>query len=308
MTFRCPAVTALMLAALAALAAAPARAAPSGFAFLEVPAGARASGVGGAFVAMGEGVEAAFWNPAGLAAVERIEITGSHYEFFQHLRHDQFAVAGRWLGGGLAGSVRALYSEPIEARDELGNVTGTFGGDDLEFGLAYGRVLAAGVRAGVSAQRVRERLADLSTSTYAFGAGASWEPAGLPALRLGLALDHLGPDANYTFEDGPGQPLRLPAALQAGASYRRGLGGAMSLGAGLETRLTRGRPMVAAIGGELTHPTGAALRLGVRINDDTSSFSMGAGYALATLRLDYAFVPYRLDLGDTQRVSFTARF
>lgn len=304
MTLRRPALTML---ALAMLAAAPAGAEPTAFAFLEVPAGARASALGGAFVTMGEGVEAAFWNPAGLAAVERIQITGSHYEYFQHLRHDQFAAAGRWLGGGLAGSVRALYSEPIEARDDLGNVTGTFGGHDLEFGLAYGRTLAAGVRAGVSARLLRERLADLSTGTYAFGAGTSWEPAGLPALRLGLAVDHLGPAAHYRFDDGPGQPLRLPASLQAGASYRWAVGG-MSLGTGLESRMTRGRPMVAAIGGELTHPTGAALRLGVRINDDTSSLSAGAGYALTALRLDYAFVPYRLDLGDSHRVSFTARF
>jgi hypothetical protein len=305
MTFHRPAFAALMLVMLAPT---PVNATPSGFAFLEVPAGARASALGGAFVALGEGVEATFWNPAGLATVERLQITGSHYEFFQHLRHEQFAVAGRCLGGGLAGSVRALYSEPIEARDELGNVTGTFGGDDLEFGLAYGRTLAAGVRAGVSAQLLHERLADLSTSTYAFGAGASWEPAGLPALRLGLAVDHLGPDATYNFDDGPGQPLPLPAALQAGASYRWGLGGAMSLGTSIETRLTRGRSMVAVMGGELTHPTGAALRIGARINDDTSSLSMGVGYAMTALRLDYAFVPYRLDLGDTHRVSFTARF
>jgi hypothetical protein len=298
----------VLIAALPALAWDPASADPSGFAFLEVPAGARASSMGGAFVSMGEGVESAFWNPAGLAVVERVQITGSHYEYFQHLRHDQFALAGRWLGGGLAGSVRALYSEPVEARDELGNVTGTFGGDDLEFGLAYGRTLANGVRAGVSAQLLRERLADLSTGTFAFGAGASWEPAGVPALRLGLALDHLGPAASYTFEDGPGQPMPLPTAVQAGASYRWGLRGALRLGTGIETRIARGRPTVAAIGGELTHPSGAALRLGVRINDDTSSFSMGAGYALTALRLDYAFVPYRLDLGDSHRVSFTARF
>jgi len=281
---------------------------PSAFAFLAIPAGARASGLGGAFVSMGEGVESAFWNPAGLAAVQRIQITGSHDESIQHLRNDQFSVAGRWLGGGLAGSVRALYSEPIEARDELGNVTGTFGGDDLDFALAYGRDLVAGLRAGVSAHVVRERLAELSTGTYAFGAGATWEPVGLPALRLGLALDHLGPNAHYTFADGAGRPLALPSAVQAGASYRWGLAAGMHLAAALETRVSRGRPTVAAIGGELTHPTGAALRLGLRLHDDASIFSIGAGYTLAPLRLDYAFVPYRLDLGDTHRFSFTARF
>ena len=110
------AVAALMLAL---IASAPATADPSAFAFLEVPAGARASALGGAFVAGAEGAEAAFWNPAGLASLERIQITGSHHELYQNLRHDQVAIAGRWLGGGIAGSVRALYSDPIEQRDEL---------------------------------------------------------------------------------------------------------------------------------------------------------------------------------------------
>jgi hypothetical protein len=32
------------------------------------------------------------------------------------------------------------------------------------------------------------------------------------------------------------------------------------------------------------------------------------GYALPGMRLDYAFVPLRLDLGDTHRVSITAQF
>ena len=305
MNLRGSAVAALVLAA---FASGPASAAPSGFAFLEVPVGARASAMGGAFVAMGEGVEAAFWNPAGLAAVERVQITGSHCEFFQHLRHDQFSVAGRWLGGGLAGSVRALYSEPIEARDDLGNLTGSFGGNDLDFAVAYGRALAAGLQAGVSAHLVHERLADLSTGTYAFGAGATWRPSGMPALRIGIALDHLGPDATYDFAEGPGQPLRLPTALQTGASYRFGLNAGMSLDASFEARLARGRPVVAAIGGELNHPAGAAVRLGARVNDDATTLSVGAGYAMNPVRFDYAFVPYRLELGDTHQFSFTARF
>jgi hypothetical protein len=297
-----------MVLLLALVIAGPAGSTPAGFSFLEVPAGARASALGGAFVAVGEGVEAGFWNPAGLAAVKGLEITGSHYEFFQHLRHDQFAVAGAWLGGGLAGSVRAIYSEPIEARDDLGNVTGTFGGNDLEFRLAYGRSFGTGLRAGVTTQLLRARLAELSTGSVAFGAGATWEPARLSALRLGLAVDHLGPDASYTFADGPGQPIPLPAALQAGAWYRWGTVGTMSLGTGLEVRASRGRPTVTAIGGELTHATGASLRLGARINDDATAFSFGGGYALSALRLDYAFVPYRMDLGDSHRMSFTARF
>jgi hypothetical protein len=38
------------------------------------------------------------------------------------------------------------------------------------------------------------------------------------------------------------------------------------------------------LGGELTHPTGAALRFGLRLNDEASTFSAGAGYASLTAR------------------------
>jgi hypothetical protein len=44
------------------------------------------------------------------------------------------------------------------------------------------------------------------------------------------------------------------------------------------------------------------------VNDDASSYSLGVGYDLRVLRVDYAFVPMRFDLGDTHRVSFTAQF
>lgn len=301
-------VASVVLAIALGLAPRPGHADPSAFAFLEVPSGARASALGGAFVSAGTGVEAAFWNPSGLASIDGVEIGGSHDESFQRLRHDRFAIAGHQLGGGVALSIRALYSQPIDARDELGNLTGTFGGHDLEFGIAYGRTLATGVRAGVSAQLLRERIADLSTGTWSLGAGVGVEPARWPNLRLGLAVDHLGPAAHYQFEDGPGQPLDLPTAVQAGGTYTFGLGGAMGLSAGIEARASRGRSTVNMMGAELSHPSGAALRVGVRVHDSASSVSMGAGYGRRGLHLDYAFVPYRLDLGDGHRVSFTARF
>lgn len=298
----------LALILVAMLLALPAAADPSGFAFLEVPAGARASALGGAFAAMGEGVEASFWNPAGLAAVERVEISGAHFESFQNLRHDQFAVAKTLFGGGAAASLRAFYSEPIVARDELGNEIGTFGGNDLELGLAYGRRLNAALKVGGAARLIHERIAELSTDTWALGAGVTWQSPEHPALRLAAMADHLGPDAHFTFADGPGQAVPMPMAFQAGGAYRFALPGSAAVDAALETRMVRGRPAIGMLGGELTHPSGAALRLGVRANDDGTRFSAGAGYAMRSLHLDYAFVADRLDVGDSHRFSFTARF
>ena len=286
----------------------PSEAVPAGFAFLEIPAGSRASGLGGAYGALGEGVEAVFWNPAGLAGTHGTQITGSHYELFEGLRTDQFAVAGRLFGGGLAASMRALYSEPIDERDEFGNLTGTFGANDLEFALAYGREVGGGLRLGGSTQALHERIANVAASTYAFGLGATWEPPVWTGLRLGASVHNWGADAHYTIDGSEASAVPLPVAFQTGASYSIPVGGQFNLRGALETRLTRGRNAVGMFGAELGQTSGMAVRVGFRANDDASSFSVGAGYSLSALRIDYAFVPYRLELGDTHRLSFAAQF
>ena len=301
-------VVPMLLLGLVATTPRPAFSSPSGFAFLEVPAGSRASALGGAYASLAEGVDAAFWNPAGLQSVQGLQVTGSHYEFFEKLRHDQFAVAGHMFGGGIAASLRALYSEPIDERDELGNLIGSFGTHDLEFGLEYGRLVAPGLELGASTQLVRERIANSAAQTYAFGAGARWAPDMLHGLRLSASAHNLGPSATFLIDGEKGEPVDLPAAVQAGVSYGSDAVRGFALRGALEGRFTRGRAGIGMLGGEVGSESGAAVRVGLRVNDSASSFSAGAGYAFQSLRLDYAFVPYRLDLGDTHRFSFTARF
>ena len=283
-----------------------ASAAPSGFAFLEIPAGARAAALGGALATMTSGAEAMFGNVASLDPTHGIQVSGGHSELIQSLRHDYFSVSGHAWGGGLGASMRALYSEPIDERDEVGNLIGTFGAHDLEFALGYGGHLMPDVRFGVSAQMIRERIANEAAMTYGFGVGALWEPQG--PLDFGLAVQNLGPSARFTIDGIQGEAVALPAAVQGGASYSIAAGARMSARAALEGRFTRGRGGIGILGAEISDVSGAALRFGVRANDDASTFSAGAGYALTGLQFDYAWVPFKLDLGDTHRFSFTAKF
>jgi hypothetical protein len=283
-------------------------AAPPGFAFLEIPSGARATAMGGAFASMAEGIESQFWNPAGLASIDRLQIEGTHTELIASLRHEAFALGGPVAGGGLAASIRALYTEAIDERDELGNLIGSFGSHDLEFGLAYGWPLRDNLDLGVSTQVVRERIANLSATTYSFGAGATWEPSAMPQLRLGAALQNVGPPAHYTIDGVEGEPVGLPMAFQAGGSYHLRAGERWTLQGSLEGRATRGRSAQVLAGLEVGDASGAALRTGWRFNDDAATLTVGAGYAMTGVRFDYAFVPLSLDLGDTHRFGFTAGF
>jgi hypothetical protein len=296
-----------MVGVLLVFGAASARAASSGFAFLEVPVGARAAALGGAFTSLSDGAESMFWNVAGVSAVQKFEVTASHSELLLNLRHEGFAVALPAMGGGIGASVRAVYTEPITERDELGNEIGTFGAHDLEFSFAHGRKVGEAFTAGVSAQVLRERIASYSATTWSIGAGGAWTPAAWPGLRAAASLEHLGPAAHFEIAGSKGEAVNLPAALQGGASYARSFE-AVTLRGALEGRWTKGREGVGMLGVELDHTSGAALRAGYRANDDASNFSAGAGWRNASLALDYAWVPYRLDLGDAHRFSVTARF
>jgi hypothetical protein len=195
------------------------------------------------------------------------------------------------------------------ARDEIGNEIGTFGAHDLEFGLAYGWRQHDGLRFGLGTQIVRERIDQSAATTFAFSAGGAWDPAALPSWRLALAVQNLGPGAAFTIENGEmGQTVALPLAVQTGVRWSGPVIGLWERRVALETRLTAGRAAVVMLGAEIAQATGAAVRLGYRVNDDASNFTVGAGWVSAGLALDYAYVPARLDLGDTHRVSFTTRF
>jgi hypothetical protein len=237
-----------------------------------------------------------------------MQVLAAHYEFLQSLRHEQFGLALPAWGGALGLSLRAHYSEAIEERDALGNLLGTFGSHDLDFGLAYGRRLLPGWSMGAGAHFVRERIANSATDTYAFDAGLAWEPGVAPGLRLALAGTSLGGSPRFVIDGIPGQPVPLPAAVQGGASYGMRVAQGWALLGSVEGRLTRGRSGQALAGVELASPLGAALRAGWREGDDTADLGLGAGWRAPGWAVDYAFVPYRLDLGDTHRFSLWTQF
>jgi hypothetical protein len=78
-----------LLAAALLLAAAPAHATKYAGEFLKAPVGARAIGMGGAFVAVADDATAPYWNPAGMVYLPYREVLPQHAERFGSLvNHD----------------------------------------------------------------------------------------------------------------------------------------------------------------------------------------------------------------------------
>jgi hypothetical protein len=235
-------------------------------------------------------------------------VSGSHSELHSQLHSDAVVFGGKAWGGGYALSMRALYSEAIEARDENGNLTGTFGAHDLEFALAYGHRAGGGVAFGGSAALVRERIDNAAAQTFAFDLGATLEPAGLPGTRMSLALENVGSPAHYTFDGSDGADVPLPAALTTAVSYARLTGHGLTVRGALEGRFIGGRAGLGAIGAEVANAAGMAFRAGWRINDASADLTLGAGYSTRGLAFDYAFIPLDLSLGESHRFSISRQF
>lgn len=213
---------------------------------LLVPVGARGIALGSSYSAGISGLNAIYYNPAGLAASKNAaEAMFSHSETFGDIGVSYAAVGAEFGGfGHLAFSVKSLSFGDIDLTDETSpDGTGaTWSPTFVALGLTYSRALTDRIRAGVSTYLVSEDLYRVSASSVSFDIGVQYQGlAGVRGLGIGVTLRHLGGNVQY---EGPGltrrvdeldskrdpQLLRveaagfsLPTSLELGVAYTRTL-------------------------------------------------------------------------------------
>jgi hypothetical protein len=282
--------------------AASAAAGSTGIASLKLGVGARAMGLGGAYVALADDPTATYWNPAGLAAVPYTQITAMHNQWIQDFRQEYAAVAAPLGKGRLGFSFSGFYTSELEGRDEVGSITQNFGFNDIAMTAGYGRVLASGLDAGASLKYVREMIAEVDAKTLAFDLGARYRLRDT-GLSVAGALQNVGGKPTFVAES-----FELPMTIRAGAAWTRPLSSFHSQGTiTSEIRKVRGEDLRLHVGGELLYHERLALRVGGKFGYDTEDVSFGIGLTQSRIRFDYALVPLSWDLGTAHVFSLTAR-
>lgn len=215
-------------AALALVAGMPERAraqsadeAPEGALFLLLPVGAQGVALGRAMTWV-EGIEGVFWNPAGLASLERSQgviIRGDHAVGTATSGTGIYARQGL---GSFAASYYLLDAGEIDQTDEFGNYIGTITIRN-HLGVVSGATRVTNrVSAGVNLKVVRFQLAcrgicpdeGTTATTYAVDAGVQATP--VDRLRLGAMVAHLGPSLQVKNAE---QADPLPARVRVAAAY-----------------------------------------------------------------------------------------
>ncbi len=315
---------AVLLAALALAGAEPARAfggaarkGTSGAQFLELSPGARATAMGEAFGGVADDVEAVYYNPAGLANLRRVEVSGMHDQLFQGMSYDFLAAAVPVLTwsrqkrdkadyGVLGLSVYSLSVGGLQRRGliETDAPVDTFDAASLAYALSYAWRPGGGAwSVGGTVKSVQERLDSTRGAATALDAGALYRG---DRLSLGAGVRDAGQALRIGSTADP-----LPTSLYAGASWQLLLGWLLAA----EADLPRDGPAGLALGAEYRTLVADKLSTSARAGYDSRSVdpgqfsgaSVGVGLAYGGLGFDFSFSPFG-ELGSAYKYSLRARF
>ena len=227
-----------------------------------------------------EGSEGAFWNPAGLAGVQRNQGVLFRGDHVAGAATAVSALLANPTVGTLGFSYFLLDAGDIDQTDASGNYTGTITIRNHLGIVSAATRLFEGLSAGVSFKVIRFQLAcrgicadeGTTATTYALDGGVQAQP--MRSLRLGAMVSNLGPSLQVLNAE---QADPLPARVRVAAAYdliealteRDGVHGWVALE--VEDRIRSLGAMSVYLGTELTAGT-------------TDLLALRAGYAWSDLR------------------------
>jgi hypothetical protein len=274
-------------------------------AFLFYGVGGRALAMGGAYYAISDDATAAYWNPAGLAQLQRKEITTMQATLFAQTKLTYFAYAHPLKGGStFAVSMTQLASsgfeqvnvtyDPVTQDPATIQSAGSFSDQQKAMAMSWGKNVTDTVAFGGTIKQVTRVLGPSSDSfkTLDMGVLKTMGP-----YRLGLGLQNAFSQRTGQTDD------KLPVVLKIGNSVRL-----------FKDRLTLGldgtRPLTGSMdlrfGGEYWISRWFAFRFGLMGLPAIQETDFGFGFNFRSFSIDIAQGIH--DLGSSTRFSFSFRF
>jgi len=193
----------------------------SGAAFLKIGTGARPAAMGGAYTAIADDVNALYYNPGGLAQLEKRELGATHMEWLLDTKFDFLGYAHPTKMGTFALGVTRLSSGKVEGRDADRRTTGDFTTSDTAYTVSFSRRLRSellshygNANVGANVKLLRSSIGGYSAQTQAIDLGAQYRCAGSP-LSLGISVLNIGPGMRFLEQRDP-----LPLTFSVGGAYR----------------------------------------------------------------------------------------
>ncbi len=289
-------------------------------AFLSYGAGARSLSMGKTFVGIADDASATYWNPAGLATLEKPEITALYASLYEKTGYSfaagvlplklatsdpaTEASAGRQRLGTVGLAIVNLSSRGFQLRDEYNYELGEGGVSESAAILSYGTKIPFVVRGswlavGANLKAVNQNVNGKSDTGYGIDVGALTT---YQKLTIGLSIQNIIASTLTLVEETDTYPL----AATLGFSYKFFND---SLLTAIDLNKTQNRQLKVHLGTEYTLAQLFSIRAGL----DETEATLGMGVKWQNYSLDYAFAYHDAwkgyeDLGMSHRFGLTVRF
>ena len=211
---------------------------------LLIPVSARGLALSGAYTSGITGIDAIFYNPAGLGVSKNsAEAMFSYMNYIADINFSFAAVAVHFDDfGSLGFNVRTLdFGDiPVTTIENPEGTGAVFSPTFVVLGVTYSNALTDRIRVGFTANLISEEIQRTSASGVSFDAGVQYNGiGGVEGLKLGVALLNLGPAMSYDGADLDARvnqvdgkrtaqfyrlntaQFELPSILELGLAYER---------------------------------------------------------------------------------------
>ena len=309
--------------------------------FLKVMPCARATAMGDAYSVLASGAEAVFWNPAGVARVQNMELSLTYLKWIFDTQQGAFAFATSLGSFGSAGVQmqyvdfgeidEALWSSPYKDATDTPGLTGrTFRPFAYVVGLSYAYQLTEKFMTGLSVKYAHESLYNGSTVTTITSQGdvvdaktwanglmfdfGIWYNTGFRSVKLAASVQNFGPSVKYASEENS-IPLALRVGIAADVLGTDALlmpSESNRLGIAFDLFQPNDYAQQAHLGMEYEFNNMIALRMGYKFNYDADGFTAGLGVhqpvGSMNIFVDYSYGSLSYSLGSVHRISVGAGF
>lgn len=285
--------------------------------FLTIGAGARAQGMGGAFVAVANDASALFWNVGGIAQLQKTEIIFNHSAWLADIDYNFAGIVVPVDGLGAFGVsiVNVDYGTFEQTTENSPDGTGVeFSASSIALNLSFARMLTDRFMIGFNGKYIEENIFNSKATGMAIDVGVLFLMP-FEGLRLGMSISNFGAKMQMAGDDllvkvdidqtlnGNNDQINarietnrydLPLLFRFGAAYDMNLNAENRLTLVADALHPNDNAESMNVGAEYQYNNMIALRSGYRalfLPDSEEGFTVGGGIYFENLglRLDYAY-------------------
>ena len=304
--------------------------------FITIPVGARASAMGGAYVAVANDATSIFWNPGGLSRLTRNEINLTNAQWLLDTDLSWLGVALIFGNNAIAFSINQLDygEEEITTEYEPDGTGQTWGAQDIAFGISYARNLTDRFSVGGTVKHIQERIWNEHASAFALDVGLLFRTQ-FNDMRIGMNISNFGTEMRMDGKDllqpvdidpaNPGNNENIISALKTD-SWTLPL--MFTVGVGME--VVRNQKWVCTLATDAVYPSNQTpfLNLGQELNwrdlfalrigynslfKEAAEEGLTAGIGIKlnigsfNIKMDYSYMDFGIFVG-VSRYSLSAEF